>query len=76
MLLAGEGVAQNIEEGIQLLKQAAEADQRDAQFELGNCYLAGKGVDENEDLAMEWFEKAADNGHEKALKITGRRRRK
>jgi TPR repeat protein len=76
MLLAGEGTSQNIEEGILLLKQAAEADQRDAQFELGNCYLAGKGVDENEDLAMEWFEKAADNGHEKALKITGRRRRK
>ncbi|MDR1161533.1 MAG: sel1 repeat family protein [Tannerellaceae bacterium] len=76
MLLAGEGVAQHIEEGIQLLKQAAEADQPDAQFELGNCYLAGKGVDENEALAMEWFEKAADNGHEKALKVTGRRRRK
>jgi hypothetical protein len=24
---------------------------------------------------MEWFEKAAENGNEKALKITGRRRK-
>ncbi len=76
MLISGEGTPQDIPEGISLIKQAAEAGERDAQFDLANCYLAGKGVDENEELAMEWFEKAADNGHEKALKITGRRRRK
>ena len=33
------------------------------------------GVEENDDIAMEWFEKAAENGNEKALKITGRRRK-
>lgn len=46
-----------------------------AQFELGNAYLTGNGVEENDDIAMEWFEKAAENGNEKALKITGRRRK-
>lgn len=76
MLMDGEGCTINIEEGISLLQQAAENDIANAQFDLANCYLTGKGVDENEDLAMEWFEKASDNGHEKALKITGRRRRK
>ena len=34
-----------------------------------------KGVEENDEIAMEWFEKAAENGNEKALKITGRRRK-
>ena len=32
-------------------------------------------VEENDEIAMEWFEKAAENGNEKALKITGRRRK-
>ena len=35
----------------------------------------GNGVEENDEIAMEWFEKAAENGNEKALKITGRRRK-
>ena len=42
---------------------------------LGNAYLTGNGVEENDEIAMEWFEKAAENGNEKALKITGRRRK-
>ena len=29
------------------------------QFELGNAYLMGNGVEENDEIAMEWFEKAA-----------------
>ena len=39
------------------------------------AYLSGNGVEENDEIAMEWFEKAAENGNEKALKITGRRKR-
>ena len=55
--------------------KAAEKNNDKAQFELGNAYLMGNGVDENDETAMEWFEKAAENGNEKALKITGRRRK-
>ena len=55
--------------------KAAEKNNDKAQFELGNAYLTGNGVEENDDIAMEWFEKAAENGNEKALKITGRRRK-
>jgi TPR repeat protein len=57
------------------LLKAAEKNNDKAQFELGNAYLTGNGVEENDDIAMEWFEKAAENGNEKALKITGRRRK-
>ena len=59
----------------QWLLKAAEKNNDKAQFELGNAYLTGNGVEENDDIAMEWFEKAAENGNEKALKITGRRRK-
>ena len=55
--------------------KAAEHNSDKAQFELGNAYLMGNGVEENDEIAMEWFEKAAENGNEKALKITGRRQR-
>ena len=55
--------------------KADEKNNDKAQFELGNAYLMGNGVEENDEIAMEWFEKAAENGNEKALKITGRRRK-
>ena len=63
------------ETGLQWLLKAAEMNSDKAQFELGNAYLSGNGVEENDEIAMEWFEKAAENGNEKALKITGRRKR-
>lgn len=76
MRMNGEGCDLDMQEGIALLRLAAENENKYAQFDLGNCYLAGKGVEENPDIAMEWFERAAGNGHEQALKVTGRRRRR
>jgi len=35
----------------------------------------GDGVEENEDLALEWFERAADNGHEEAIRLTKKTRK-
>ena len=35
-------------------------------WNLGNCYLNGKEVEESKELAMAWFEKAAKNGDEVA----------
>ena len=58
-----------------MVDEAAEHNSDKAQFELGNAYLMGNGVEENDEIAMEWFEKAAENGNAKALKITGRRQR-
>lgn len=43
------------------------------QFELGNVYLMGNGVEENDEIVMEWFEKVVENGNVKVLKIIGRR---
>lgn len=73
LLLKGKGVAMNKEEGLDLLQKAAAEEYAPAQFDLGNCYLMGDGVEEDEDTAMYWFEQAAENGHEKAMKLTGKK---
>ncbi len=38
----------------------------EAQFELGNRFLTGKGVPQNNKLAIEWLIKASDRGNEEA----------
>ena len=39
----------------------------DAQFHVAQCYEMGDGVDEDVDESLKWYEKAAENGHPKAL---------
>jgi len=41
---------------------------RKPQYELGKCYLDGKGVKPNRARAIEWLEKAAKNGNQQATK--------
>jgi hypothetical protein len=43
-----------------LLRQAAEAKNRDAQYRLALLYGAGRGVEKDEKLAMQWMRQAAD----------------
>ena len=43
--------------------EAAEQGDADAQFLLGACYLSGKGVVKDGVKAIEWYEKAAKQGH-------------
>lgn len=42
-------------------KKAAEAGYPIAQFELAQLYLSGKGTDKNDNMAIVWLKKAADN---------------
>lgn len=37
-----------------------------AQYKLGTMYETGQGVEKNDKLAMEWYKKAADKGHQAA----------
>lgn len=48
------------------LQNKAEKGNTNAQFELGMMYLDGEGVDEDEEIAMEWIWEAADKGHAQA----------
>ena len=37
-----------------------------SQMKLGLLYYSGVGLDKNHNLALQWFEQAADNGHASA----------
>jgi TPR repeat protein len=43
----------------------------DAQFNLGQAYKLGRGVPVDLPIALEWFRKASDQGHEKAADNLG-----
>ena len=57
----------NIEE---LIQRAAAGD-ADVQFELGMCYYNGDDVKENEEVAVLWFQKSAEQGYAKAQSALG-----
>ena len=42
-----------------------------AQCNLGFCYYQGIGVEEDNDQAFHWFEKAAAQGYPRALQLLG-----
>ena len=46
--------------------KAAKQGDPDAQYCLGRCYKEGIGVEKNEDMAKEWWHKAADQGNDLA----------
>lgn len=53
-------------EAAQWYFRAASAGNADAQYSLGLLFLAGKGVERNDDEAAQWMRKAAKNGHKDA----------
>ncbi|WP_429952364.1 tetratricopeptide repeat protein [Aeromonas veronii] len=50
-------------EEITALLKAAEQGDSDAQFNLGSIYDEGKGVEQNDSTAIEWYSKAAEQGY-------------
>jgi len=47
---------------------AAEKGSAEAQFLYGKALIAGEGVKKDKDAALLWFQKAADQGYEKATR--------
>lgn len=52
-------------------KVAALEGDAEAQYNLGKCYLEGKGVKRNPELAFMWAEKSATQGNAKGLNTLG-----
>jgi len=48
------------------LKAAAEKGHRKAQYRVGRCYDKGRGVTEDDQLAVQWYEKSAKQDYAKA----------
>lgn len=58
--------AKKYQAAVPKLRAAAEKGHRKAQYRLGRCYDKGYGVDENDELAFQWYSKAAAQNHVKA----------
>ena len=54
-------VEQDFSEAAYWFEQAANQGDEKCQYELGLCYLYGKGVEENIRKAAEWLSKSASN---------------
>ena len=48
------------------LTDVAEQGNPQAQYILGKLYLLGRDVDQDKEMAVQWFTAAADQGHEYA----------
>jgi TPR repeat protein len=54
------------------LQKIAEQDNAEAQYYLGLCYREGIGIEKNEEEAVKWFRKAAEQDHYDAQKELAR----
>ncbi len=68
----GEGVTRNFDYAVRLYCHAARAGHRDAGYRLGWMYANGRGVARDEHRAAGWFQLAAANGDEHALRMLKR----
>ena len=72
----GENTMQNITalsddslSEIDALRQKAEQDDVEAQFDLGMHYLCGLGVPEDRTEGIKWIWKAVEQGHKRAREL-------
>ena len=63
---AGEGDLEQVRAAVSAITPVAEKGNAKAQYMLGKYYSWGYGEDCDNQKAIYWFEKAADNGNEKA----------
>lgn len=61
-------IEKDFEKAFFWVSKAAIQEVPNAQYSLGLLYRDGKGTEKDLDKAKEWFQKAADNGHEDAQK--------
>lgn len=60
---------QYYERAFNLYMKLAEQGNPEAQYQLGNLYFSGDGVEFDLDEALAWYRSAADQGNEKAISI-------
>jgi len=63
---------QNYKAALKPLQVAADNNISNAQYNLALMYYQGDGVKQDIEKSAEWLEKAAQNGHERAIANIGR----
>lgn len=61
--------AEQNEEAFRWYMAAAEAEDPEAQHQIGRLYASGEGAPEDLDLARQWFERAACQGHAPSIRV-------
>lgn len=62
MYMIGQVVEHDTNKGLQLIQKAADANNVDAQMEMGNFYSDGEGVPVDYNKSLFWYNKAKENG--------------
>jgi serine/threonine protein kinase len=65
--MQGYGVKANDRTGFDLFKRAALKNDPAAMFNVAICYELGSGTSKNPQQMLEWYQKAAEAGHSKAI---------
>lgn len=73
MLMRGNGVTKNVDEGMKIMKQAAERGFPTANHNLGFIYEHGEfGIEKNQELAFKYYEAAANKDYLKYMVKVGK----
>lgn len=64
-----QGVLRDYKRGVTLLRNVADQGNAGAQFDLGMCYILGRGVERNDLTGKEWLLKASKAGSVDAKKV-------
>lgn len=62
----------DVSQNVRAYRDAAQRNDRDAQFRLGCCYLDGLGVSPSRESARYWLRLAAAQGHRDARDLLSR----
>lgn len=65
------GITKESETKVEYYKKAIEQGYFLSEFNLGDCYYNGDGVEQDLTLAAKWYEKAAERGHKFAQNSIG-----
>ena len=60
--IRGEGVSQDLEEGVRWLRRSAEQGNAEAEFGMGELCMNGLGVEQDDAEALRWYRLAAEKG--------------
>jgi TPR repeat protein len=66
-MLIGNGLDKDVENAERILVEISKKGNKESLFYLGECYEQGVGFEKNFKKAVWYFQKAAENGNEKAL---------
>jgi TPR repeat protein len=68
MLSKGQGCEKNLEKAVNWFDQAAKLGMPEAQIALGDAYRSGEGVAADREAARQWYQQAASQNHQVAIK--------